>query len=217
MVEPSADAARVPPVDSRAAESAVAELLRALGRDTTSEALRDTPRRVVGTLTAMTSRPPLSMSTFANDSGYSELVVVRDIPFHSLCEHHLLPFVGVAHIGYVPGDRLAGLSSLADVVGHYALDLQLQERFTTQVAERLDGELSPRGAAVIVEADQLCLTMRRPETRGALTVTSAFCGVLRDDAALRSEFAARVGIRPDGAGGVRAGDPGGAVYGTEPS
>ena len=170
------------------AEDAVAELLTALGRDVTSEHLADTPRRVAASLLEMLTPRDFTMTTFANDEHYEELVLVRDIPFHSLCEHHMLPFRGVAHVGYVPGDRLVGLSKLARVVELFARDLQVQERLTQQVSSYLTEQLSPRGVGVVLEAEHLCMTLRGAQSTGAMTTTSAFTGVLANDNAMRNQF-----------------------------
>lgn len=170
------------------AEAAVAELLTALGRDVTSEHLADTPRRVAASLLEMLTPRDFAMTTFPNDERYEELVLVRGIPFHSLCEHHMLPFRGVAHIGYVPGDRLVGLSKLARVVELFARDLQVQERLTQQVSSYLTEQLSPRGVGVVLEAEHLCMTMRGAESTGAMTTTTAFTGVLAGDNAMRHQF-----------------------------
>jgi GTP cyclohydrolase I len=117
-------------------------------------------------------------------------VVARGIPFHSLCEHHLLPFVGVAHVGYLPGERIVGLSKLARVVEFHARSLQVQERLTTQVAEWLQRELSPKGAGVVIEAEHMCMSLRGVQKAGASTVTSALHGSIRDDPRTRQEFLA---------------------------
>ncbi len=170
------------------AEAAVAELLTALGRDVTSEHLADTPRRVAASLLEMLTPREFAMTTFPNDEGYEELVLVRDIPFHSLCEHHLLPFRGVAHVGYVPGERLVGLSKLARVVELFASDLQVQERLTQQIARYLTDELSPRGVGVVLEAEHLCMTMRGAQASGSMTTTTAFTGVLTKDNSMRRQF-----------------------------
>lgn len=170
------------------AEAAVAELLTALGRDVTSEHLADTPRRVAASLLEMLTPRDFTMTTFPNDERYEELVLVRDIPFHSLCEHHMLPFRGVAHVGYVPGDRLVGLSKLARVVELFACDLQVQERLTQQVANYLTEQLFPHGVGVVLEAEHLCMTMRGVQSAGAMTTTTAFTGILANDNAMRRQF-----------------------------
>lgn len=182
--EPRAsDAAR-----QRAAEAAVVDLLSALGRDTTSEHLVDTPRRVAAGLLELLAPRDFTMTTFPNDEGYEELVLVRDIPFHSLCEHHLLPFRGVAHVGYVPGERLVGLSKLARVVELFSRDLQVQERLTMQIAGYLDEQLAPRGVGVVLEAEHLCMTLRGAQAAGSMTTTTSFTGVLTRDNAMRRQF-----------------------------
>ncbi|HLM18778.1 MAG TPA: GTP cyclohydrolase I FolE [Acidimicrobiia bacterium] len=188
-VDPAVDAW----VDLDAAEIAVADLLVALGQDLDTEDLRETPRRVATALAELLTPQPFSMTTFANDEGYDELVVVRDIAFHSLCAHHLLPFIGVAHVAYVPGERIVGLSKLARVVEHFARRPQLQERLTRQVADALEGELTPRGVGVAMEATHLCMSLRGVCVDGARTRTTAVRGVVRDDPATRSEFSTLVG------------------------
>lgn len=170
------------------AEAAVTELLIALGRDVTSEHLADTPRRVAASLLEMLTPRDVTMTTFPNDEGYEGLVLVRDIPFHSLCEHHMLPFRGVAHVGYVPGERLVGLSKLARVVELFARDLQVQERLTRQISKYLTVNLSPRGVGVVLEAEHLCMTMRGAQATGSMTTTTAFTGVLAKDNAMRRQF-----------------------------
>ena len=175
-------------IDSGAAKEAAAALLRALGADLTDEGLRDTPRRMVDAYAELLTPRPFRATTFPNDDGYDELIVVRSIPFHSLCAHHLLPFQGLAHIAYLPADRIIGLSKLGRVVEHFARDLQIQERLTQQVADWLHSHLSPRGVGVVIEAEHLCMTVRGVQAAGSTTVTSALHGVLREDAAARAEF-----------------------------
>jgi GTP cyclohydrolase I len=183
------------PIDRRRAAAAVAELLDALGRDIRSPHLADTPRRVADAFAELLTARPFDATTFPNDDGYDELVVVAGIPFDSLCEHHLLPFSGTAHVGYVPGDRLLGLSKFARAVERFSRDLQVQERLTRQVAGWIDEELRPLGVGVVLEAEHLCLSLRGAQARGTRTVTSAFTGVVRDDARTRREFLARCGLR----------------------
>jgi GTP cyclohydrolase I len=197
LQEPSANGSRalraVPGgagVDVPAAEQAVRALLGALGADVALEQLRDTPRRVAEAYAELLTPRPVELTTFANDEGYDELVVARDIPFHSLCQHHLLPFVGVAHVGYLPADRILGLSKLARVVEGFARALQTQERLTKQVAEWLEDHLRPKGVGVVVEAEHLCMTLRGANARGAKTTTSALTGLVREDARTRQEFLA---------------------------
>jgi GTP cyclohydrolase IA len=180
-------------LDLAAAERAAADLLHALGADLTDESLRDTPRRMAAAYAELLTPEPFNATTFPNDGAYDELVVVRDIPFHSLCEHHLLPFVGVAHVGYIPGERIVGLSKLARVVDHFARDLQVQERLTTQISGWLQGELSPKGVGVVIDAEHTCMSLRGATKPGTRTVTSALHGLVRDDPRTRQEFLALTG------------------------
>jgi GTP cyclohydrolase I len=182
-------------VDVAAAEHAVAALLRALGRDPVDAHLADTPRRVADAFAELLTPAPFDLTTFPNDEGYNELVMATAIPVQSLCEHHLLPFVGVAHIGYLPGERILGLSKLARVLDLFARDLQVQERLTQQVADWLQDNLDPRGVGVVIEAEHLCMSLRGVRARGARTTTSALHGVLREDARTRHEFFALSGMR----------------------
>jgi GTP cyclohydrolase IA len=175
-------------VDVAAAERAVADLLRALGRDPGEPHLAETPRRVADSFAEMLTPREFELTTFANDEGYNELVMARDIPVQSLCEHHLLPFAGVAHIGYLPGDRILGLSKLARVLDLFARDLQVQERLTQQVADWLQDNLAPRGVGVVIEAEHLCMSLRGVRAGGSRTTTSALLGLLREDARTRAEF-----------------------------
>lgn len=180
-------------VDLPRAETAARDLLLALGVDLDGESLRDTPRRMAAMYAELLTPAPFQATTFPNDGGYDELVVATEIPFHSLCEHHLLPFVGVAHVGYLPGERIVGLSKLARVVDHFARSLQVQERLTTQIAGWLDDRLAPQGVGVVLEAEHLCMSLRGVQKTGARTITSALHGRLRDDARTRQEFLALTG------------------------
>jgi GTP cyclohydrolase I len=180
-------------VDLGSAERAAADLLAALGADLDSEHLCETPRRVAQAYAELLTPMPFSPTTFPNEEGYDELVLVRDIPFQSLCAHHLLPFHGTAHIAYLPGERIIGLSKLGRVVDLFARDLQLQERLTTQVADWLEQRLKPRGVGVIVQAEHLCMSLRGAQKPGALTVTSALRGTVKDDPRTRQEFLSLVG------------------------
>ena len=181
-------------VDLARAERAVTDLLAALGQDPTSEELADTPRRVAAGYAELLTPTPFTPTTFPNDEGYDELVLARAIPFSSLCQHHLLPFSGVAHVGYLPADRILGLSKLARVVELFSRRLQLQERLTTQVADWLQDQLAPKGVGVVLEAEHLCMTLRGVQATGAHTVTSTLHGRLRDDPRSRQEFFALTGI-----------------------
>ena len=150
---------RSPAVDLVRAERAVAELLAALGQDPTSEELAATPRRVAASYAELLTPAPFTLTSFPNDEGYDELVLARAIPFASLCQHHLLPFTGVAHVGYLPAGRILGLSKLARVVELFARRLQLLERLATQVADWLQTQLEPKGVGVVLEAEHLCMTL----------------------------------------------------------
>jgi GTP cyclohydrolase I len=176
-----------------AAERAAHDLLSALGVDLGGESLRETPRRMARMYAELLTPAPFNPTTFPNDGGYDELVVATGIPFHSLCEHHLLPFVGVAHVGYRPGERIAGLSKLARVVELFARSLQVQERLTMQVARWLDEHLEPRGVGVVLEAEHMCMSLRGVQKPGARTVTSALHGHVRDDPRTRQEFLSLTG------------------------
>ena len=180
-------------VDHAAAERAAADLLVALGADIGDESLRETPRRMAGLYAELLTPAPFDATSFENDGGYDELVVARQIPFHSLCEHHLLPFVGVAHVGYLPGERIIGLSKLARVVDFFARSLQVQERLTTQIAAWLQDQLEPKGVGVVLEAEHQCMSLRGVQKQGATTVTSALHGLVRDDPRTRQEFLALTG------------------------
>jgi GTP cyclohydrolase I len=175
-------------IDRARAEDAAGALLDALGIDVTEASTRETPRRMVEVYTELLTPTNFNPTTFPNDGGYDELVVAREIPFHSLCEHHLLPFVGVAHIGYLPAERIVGLSKLARVVEMFARSLQVQERLTTQVARWLEEELRPKGVGVVIEAEHMCMSLRGVQKAGASTVTSALYGAVRDDQRTRQEF-----------------------------
>jgi GTP cyclohydrolase I len=175
-------------VDVEAAAEAVSDLMRAIGMDPTDPSLTRTPHRVARAYAELLSPREFGLTTFPNDEGYDELVVARDIPFTSLCEHHLLPFVGTASVGYLPGGRILGLSKLARVVELFARRPQVQERMTKQVANWLDQHLRPGGVGVVIRAEHTCMTLRGVQARGATTVTSALLGTLRDDPRSRSEF-----------------------------
>jgi GTP cyclohydrolase I len=179
-----------PEIDSAAAEQAAADLLTALGLDLTDENLAETPRRMAQALIEMTSGSDFELTTFPNDEGYDELVLVRDIPVQSVCEHHMLPFVGIAHIGYLPDDRILGLSKFARMVDLHARRPQTQERLTKRIADHLQGELQPRGVGVVIEAEHTCMSLRGARAAGARTTTSALFGRLRDDPRSRAEFLA---------------------------
>jgi GTP cyclohydrolase I len=176
------------PIDRDGVARAARDLLVALGADLQSEDLRGTPRRMAAAYAELLTPDPFELTTFPNNEGYDELVVVRDIPFQSLCMHHVLPFQGVAHVAYLPADRIVGLSKLARIVERFARDLQLQERLTTQIADSLQQELRPKGVGVVLEAEHLCMSLRGVQKPGAKTITSALHGLVRDDPRTRGEF-----------------------------
>jgi GTP cyclohydrolase I len=181
----------VPPFDQKRAEAAVRELLIAVGEDPEREGLLETPARVARAyrelLSGMRLRPEEVLTT-TFDLGHDEMILVKDIELWSMCEHHLVPFTGVAHVGYIPNDdgRITGLSKVARLVDVYARRPQVQERLTTQVAEAMMEILEARGAIVVIEAEHLCMTMRGVRKPGSKTVTSAVRGVMHN-AATRSE------------------------------
>jgi GTP cyclohydrolase I len=181
--------------DLLAAERAAAEFLSALGVDLDGPGLAETPMRMAKAYAEMLTPRDFALTTFDNDEGYDELVLARAIPVRSVCEHHLLPFVGVAHVGYLPGDRILGLSKLARVVELFACRAQVQERLTKQVADWLQEHLRPRGVGVVIEAEHMCMSLRGVRAEGTRTVTSTLLGALRDDARSRAEFFAVAGPR----------------------
>jgi GTP cyclohydrolase IA len=173
-------------------ESAVSQLLEVIGEDTSQEGLRDTPRRVaemyVELFEGLNANPGEHLRvTF--EANYDEMVMVRDIPFTSLCEHHLLPFVGVAHVAYIPGEegRITGLSKLVRLVDGFARRLQVQERLTNVIVEAIEHELHPKGSIVVIEAEHFCMSMRGVRKTGSSTVTSAVRGIFQSNASTRAE------------------------------
>jgi GTP cyclohydrolase I len=182
--------------DPAAAERAAAAFLVALGIDIDTDSLAETPARMARAYAELLTPREFQLTTFDNDEGYDELVLARAIPIRSVCEHHLLPFIGVAHVGYLPGERILGLSKLARVVELFAHGPQVQERLTKQVADWLTTHLQPRGVGVVIEAEHLCMTLRGVRAVGASTITSTLLGTLRDDARSRGEFFTLAGIGP---------------------
>jgi GTP cyclohydrolase I len=180
-------------LDLAAAERAALDLLRAIGADLERPDIRGTPRRVAASLAELVTPAEFAATSFPNEAHYDELVLVRDIPFHTLCMHHLLPFHGHAHVAYLPADRIIGISKLGRVVERFARDLQLQERLTVQIADWLEEELRPQGVGVVLSAEHTCMTIRGVLKPGARTVTSALRGSLADDPATRQEFFSLVG------------------------
>jgi GTP cyclohydrolase I len=182
------------PPDVAAATRAARALLEALGLDTAAEEIADTPGRMARAYAELFTSRPFAATTFPNDEGYDELVLARAIPLRSVCEHHLLPFAGVAHVGYLPGDRILGLSKLARLVEHFAARPQVQERLTQQIADWLDRELDAQGVGVVLDAEHTCMTLRGVQAVGARTMTSALRGLLRDSPSSRAEFFALTGV-----------------------
>ena len=180
-------------VDLPEAQTAAAAFLRALGLDLDSEELRETPARMTQAFAELFDGRLPRLTTFPNDEGYDELVLARAIPFRTVCEHHLLPFSGVAHVAYLPGDRLLGLSKLARIVEFLAARPQTQERLTRQLADYVAGRLSARWAGAVLEADHTCMTLRGVRAQGTKTVTTALAGPLRADPQYRAEFLAMTG------------------------
>ncbi len=178
------------PIDMAKAEAAATDLLVALGQPVDSPHLIETPRRMATAYAELLTAEPFDFTTFPNTEGYDELVLVQDLPMTSVCEHHMLPFTGVAHIGYLPGDRILGLSKFARLVELYSRRTQTQERLTKQIAEHLQTQLAPRGVGVVVEAEHTCMSLRGIRAVGARTVTSAMLGTLRSDPSSRAEFLA---------------------------
>ena len=179
-------------VDQSRVQGLIRELLEAIGEDPTREGLLETPRRVADMYVELfegLEADPGEHLRVTFEASHDEMVMVRDIPFTSLCEHHLVPFTGLAHVAYLPGPagRITGLSKMARLVEGYARRLQVQERMTTDIVEAMERELHPKGTIVVIEAEHFCMSMRGVKKAGSTTVTSAVRGVFRDDAAYRAE------------------------------
>jgi GTP cyclohydrolase IA len=192
-------------IDLPGAERAATDFLSALGIATDTAATTDTPARMARAYAEMLSPRSFDLTTFPNDEGYDELVLARAIPVQSVCEHHMLPFLGTAHVGYLPGERILGLSKLARVVELFGRRPQVQERLTMQVAGWLHNHLRPRGVGVVVEAEHLCVSMRGVRAGGSSTITSALLGALREDPRSRAEFLALTTPTPSMSAGGRHG------------
>ena len=195
--EPEQWSADIPPFDHARAEAAVRELLIAIGEDPDREGLKDTPARVARAYEEVTSglrQTAEDVLTTTFDIGHDEMVLVRDIELWSMCEHHLVPFTGVAHVGYIPAEsgKITGISKLARLVDVYAKRPQVQERLTTQIADSLMEILQARGVIVVIEAEHLCMTMRGVKKAGARTVTSAVRGSMLTSATTRAEAMALI-------------------------
>ena len=179
-------------VDRDRVQALIRELLEAIGEDPLREGLVETPRRVADMYVELfegLETDPGEHLRVTFEAGHDEMVMVRDIPFISLCEHHLVPFTGLAHVAYLPGPggRITGLSKLVRLVEGFARRLQVQERMTTDIVEAMERELAPEGSIVVIEAEHFCVSMRGVKKAGSTTVTSAVRGVFRDDAAYRAE------------------------------
>ena len=189
----------------------VRQLLQAIGEDPAREGLLSTPRRVTQSLEFLTSGYRADLNAIVNDAlftvPHNEMVIVRDIDFYSLCEHHLLPFFGKCHVAYIPDGRVIGLSKIPRIVDVFARRLQVQERLTSQIADTISQRVTPLGVAVVMEATHLCMAMRGVEKQNSVTTTSAMVGVFHHDARTRHEFLELIGGRR-GVGSVRAGGPG---------
>jgi len=170
----------------------IRQLLAELGEDPSREGLRDTPKRVEKSMRFLTSGYAADVDEVLNNAlftvDYNEMVIVKDIDFYSLCEHHLLPFFGRCHVAYIPQGRVIGLSKIPRLVDIFARRLQIQERLTSQIAQTIEEKLNPLGVAVVVEATHLCMSMRGVERQNSFAVTSAMLGVFHADARTRSEF-----------------------------
>jgi GTP cyclohydrolase I len=182
-----------PPISAAEAEAAVRTLIQWAGDDPGREGLLDTPARVARSYKELFAGYEIEPRqylerTFEEVGGYNQLVVLKDIHFVSFCEHHMLPVVGVAHVGYLPTDRVVGISKLARVVRGYARRLQIQEKLTSQIATAIEEVLRPQGVGVVIEAEHSCMTLRGGNAPGASLTTSALLGVVRDDARTREEF-----------------------------
>lgn len=188
MTSSSRVASRQQAIDVERVTHATSALLSALGVDVEQEGLRETPARMARAYAELLTAPAFSLTTFPNDERYDELVIARGIPVQSLCEHHLLPFFGVAHVAYIPDERLVGLSKLARVVEWFARRLQVQERLTHQIANFLDDELHPKGVGVVISAEHTCMSFRGVHVHDTTVVTSALRGRVRTDQRTRAEF-----------------------------
>lgn len=176
------------------AENAFKSMLAAFHINLTAEGLEETPRRAALAYAELFTPKPFNATTFPNTHNYDELVIARLIPFHSVCEHHLLPFFGVAHVGYLPGNRIIGLSKLARLVEYFSRQPQVQENLTSQISAWLQSNLNPKGVGVILEAEHLCMSLRGVKVPGVKTVTSSLTGQIRENPQSRQEFLALANI-----------------------
>jgi GTP cyclohydrolase IA len=185
---------RDPRIQLEQATQAAQAFLEALGVDLTRPGMADTPARMARAYAELFSPRPFRATHFPNGEHYDQMVLAKQIPFTSICEHHMLPFTGVAYLGYLPGDRILGLSKLARLVEHFAAAPQMQERLTKQIAEWLNEHLQPGGVGVVLQAEHTCMTLRGVQAHDARMVTSELLGALRDDPAARAEFFALTGV-----------------------
>jgi GTP cyclohydrolase IA len=180
-------------------QDAIRKLLTDLGEDPDREGLRDTPKRVEKAYTFLTGGYSADIDQVLNNAlftvDYSEMVIVKDIDFYSLCEHHLLPFFGKCHVAYIPGNKVIGLSKIPRIVDVFARRLQVQERLTNQIADTIRDKVAPLGVAVVMEATHLCMSMRGVEKQNSFAVTSAMQGVFRNNARTRMEFLELIKLR----------------------
>ncbi len=174
-------------ITQKEAEQYLAKVLEYLNEDPTREGLVETPKRYLKFMKEFLSPPDFKYTSFENE-GTDDMIVQRNIPFFSLCEHHIAPFFGVAHVAYIPNGNIIGLSKLARTVETYSRRLQNQERITQQIAERLMDELNAKGVAVVMEAEPLCMAMRGVKKHGVTTTTSKMCGIFFEDSKTRNEF-----------------------------
>ncbi|MCY3850397.1 MAG: GTP cyclohydrolase I FolE [Acidimicrobiaceae bacterium] len=191
-IQPLVDGSQAPQVDQPRIAAAVREILAAIGEDPNREGLLETPDRVArmyAEVCAGLHEDPVAYLKTTFEVGHDEMVMVRDIPLYSLCEHHLIPFLGTAHVAYIPSGsgQVTGLSKLARLVDGYAKRPQVQERLTTQIAEAIEKSLQPRGVLVVIEAEHLCMSMRGVRKPGTTTVTSSVTGIFRENVATRAE------------------------------
>jgi GTP cyclohydrolase IA len=193
--EEDLELSHVPAIDVPAATEAARAFLEALGVDLARDGMAETPARMARAYAELLAPRSFRATTFVNDGGYNQLVLLNDIPVRSLCEHHMLGFIGVAHVGYLPKDRILELSKLARLVEYFALrQPQVQERLTEQIVDWLATTLAPRGAGAVVEAEHLCMTMRGVQAPGTRAITSALRGVLLDEVRTRVEFFSLTGV-----------------------
>jgi GTP cyclohydrolase IA len=192
-------------------QETIRHLLSEIGEDPAREGLRETPRRVEKSLRFLTSGYNTDIDAILNNAlfsvEYNEMVIVRNIDFYSLCEHHLLPFFGKCHVAYLPNKRVVGLSKIPRLVDAFSRRLQVQERLTSQIADTIQEKIEPHGVAVVMEATHLCMAMRGVEKQNAVTVTSAMLGVFHADARTRHEFLELIRHRPAGEALAGSGAP----------